>query len=129
MSTDTELTGKLIYAGALTVEGEQLNGVFIECDPEALRNAKVPLYREVFILEDPRHAIFGRLMWEMIQRIGGDFCESEWSEDILPLAEKAGLCRRVAYDPKKHGDDIEAEPGSEIWWWGPGDGVSGGKQS
>lgn len=74
---------------------------------------------------DPRHAVFGKLMWKMIQKIGGDFCDDEWSEDVLPLAEKAGLCARVEYDPEKHGEGIEAEPGDEIWWWGD-DGSNGG---
>jgi hypothetical protein len=67
---------------------------------------------------DPRHAVFGKLMWEMIQKMGGDFCGDEWSEDVLPLAERAGLCSRATYDPEKHGDGIEAEPGDEIWWLG-----------
>ena len=67
---------------------------------------------------DPRYSVFGKLMWEMIQKIGGeDFCGSEWSEDVLPLAERAGLCVRVPYDSKKHGD-IDAEKGDVIWWWG-----------
>jgi len=67
---------------------------------------------------DSRHAVFGKLMWDMIQKMGGDFCGDEWSEEVLPLAERAGLCSRVTYDPAKHGDGIEAEPGNEIWWWG-----------
>lgn len=67
---------------------------------------------------DPRFEQFGRAVWSMITKIGGDFCGNEWSEDVLPLAEKAGLCRRVIFDPAVHGEDIEADPGCEIWWWG-----------
>jgi hypothetical protein len=67
---------------------------------------------------DPRHAKFGKLVWDMIRQLGGDFCGDEWSEDVLPLAERAGLCVRVEYDPEKHGEGIEAEPGDTIWWWG-----------
>lgn len=67
---------------------------------------------------DPRHAVFGRLIWGWIEGQGGDFCWREDSEDILPMAEKAGLCRRVIYDPVLHGEAIEAEPGDEIWFWG-----------
>jgi hypothetical protein len=67
---------------------------------------------------DPRYAVFGKLMWQMIEEIGGEFCWDEWSETVLPMAERAGLCSRVIYDPEKHGDGIEAEPGDEIWWWG-----------
>ena len=70
---------------------------------------------------DPRYAIFGELMWEMIERIGGEFCWDAWSEDVLPLAQRAGLCRRVIYDPEIHGPGIEAEPGCEIWYWGADD--------
>ena len=64
------------------------------------------------------YATFGALMWKLIERMGGEFCADEWSEEVLPLAQKAGLCKRVIYDPEKHGDGIDAEPGSEIWYWG-----------
>ena len=67
---------------------------------------------------DPRYAVFGKLMWGMIQKMGGDFCGDAWSEEVLPLAEKAGLCARVKYDPEKHGYIEDAEPGHDIWWWG-----------
>jgi hypothetical protein len=67
---------------------------------------------------DPRFAHFGEAMWRYITKLGGDFCGEEISEDILPLAQAAGLCSRVKYDPAKHGAIIEAEPGDEIWWWG-----------
>lgn len=67
---------------------------------------------------DPRFARFGEAMWEYITTIGGDFCGEEISEDILPLAQAAGLCCRVEYDSEIHGENIEADPGDEIWWWG-----------
>lgn len=67
---------------------------------------------------DPRFARFGEALWQYIIKRGGDFCRDEISEDILPLAEAAGLCCRVKYDPEIHGDMIDAEPGCEIWWWG-----------
>jgi hypothetical protein len=67
---------------------------------------------------DPRFAHFGEAMWRYITKLGGDFCGEEISEDILPLAQAAGLCSRVKYDPDIHGAIIEAEPGDEIWWWG-----------
>ena len=70
---------------------------------------------------DPRYARFGKLMWEMIEKIGGEFCWDAWSDDVLPLAQRAGLCRRVIYDPAIHGDGIDAEPGCEIWYWGADD--------
>jgi len=67
---------------------------------------------------DPRYARFGEEMWKYITNQGGDFCGEEISEDILPLAQAAGLCCRVEYDPAIHGEGIEADPGSEIWYWG-----------
>lgn len=67
---------------------------------------------------DPRFARFGEAMWRFITKKGGDFCGDEISEDILPLAQAAGLCCRVEYDPETHGEGIEADPGDEIWWWG-----------
>ena len=69
-------------------------------------------------LADPRFARFGEAMWKYITKQGGDFCWSEDSEDILPLAQAAGLCCRVEYDPAIHGAVIEADLGDEIWWWG-----------
>jgi hypothetical protein len=68
--------------------------------------------------DDPRFAQFGAAVWAWIKRQGGDFCGEEMSEEILPLAQAAGLCSRVIYDPAIHGDNIEADPGCEIWWWG-----------
>ncbi len=67
---------------------------------------------------DPHYAKFGFAMWKYITKQGGDFCGEEISEDILPLAQAAGLCCRVEYDPETHGEGIEADPGDEIWWWG-----------
>jgi hypothetical protein len=57
-------------------------------------------------------------VWNWINNEGGDFCWREESEDILPLAQQAGLCRRVIYDQNKHGENIDASPGDEIWFWG-----------
>lgn len=66
----------------------------------------------------PQEAEFGRLMWRWIVAQGSVFFDDEASEDILPLAEAAGLCRRVIYDPAKHGEIAEAEPGCWVWFWG-----------
>jgi hypothetical protein len=63
-------------------------------------------------------------MWRFILKKGGEFCGEEISEDILPLAQAAGLCSRVVYDPAIHGEGIEADPGCEIWWWGDFDWVN-----
>lgn len=65
-----------------------------------------------------RFYCFGKAVWDHIVDNGGDFIGSEISEDILPLAESAGLCHRVKYNPRIHGEDIDADPGDEIWWWG-----------
>ena len=72
-------------------------------------------------LLDRRHAKFGELVWKYITAIGNDFLEREVSEDILPLAEKAGLAVRVSYDPKIHGEGIDAEEGDTILFWGDTD--------
>lgn len=63
-------------------------------------------------------SLFGSLVWDWIRNQGGSFTGSECSEDLLTLAEKAGLCQRVKYDPAVHGEGIKADPGAEIWWWG-----------
>ena len=65
----------------------------------------------------PSFAHFGEAVWRYITRQGNDFCDEEISEDILPLAQAAGLCSRVLYDPAIHGEGIEAAPGDEIWHW------------
>ena len=67
---------------------------------------------------DPRFARFGEAVWMRIVKLGGEYCWNEDSENILPLAQAAGLCCRVEYDPAIHGETIEAEPGDGIWWWG-----------
>lgn len=74
---------------------------------------------------DPRFAAFGKSLWEYITKLGSDFCGEEFSEDILPLAESAGLCRQVEYSPELHGD-MEAEPGDLVWWWGDNAKAEGG---
>lgn len=62
-------------------------------------------------------AAFGEAVWGFITKQGSSFHDEEISEDILPLAQAAGLCSRVEYDPEIHGESIEADPGDEIWWW------------
>jgi ribosomal protein L32 len=66
---------------------------------------------------DPRFARFGEAMWKFITKNGGDFCDDELSEDILPLAQASGLCCLIGYDPEIHGE-MDADPGVKIWWWG-----------
>jgi hypothetical protein len=41
------LKGKLTVAGTMVVEGEILNGVFIECSTDELRNNIIRLYSDV----------------------------------------------------------------------------------
>jgi hypothetical protein len=100
----------------LEVENIYVRGRIIERG--AAREEAMRLFRSCKpIVEDLRYTRFGKSMWEMIRKLGEDFCGDEWSEEVLPLAEEAGLCRRVKYNPEIHGE-IEAEPGWEIWWWG-----------
>lgn len=65
----------------------------------------------------PNYESFGRDVWEFIKRRGGDIFQDEGTEVLMPLAQKAGLVQRVIYDPEKHGEIDEVEPGGEIWWW------------
>jgi hypothetical protein len=64
-----------------------------------------------------RHETFGRLMLEHLITQLPDFLGDEWAEDIMPLAEQAGLCVWTAYEPDIHGE-IDAEEGAMIWYWG-----------
>lgn len=59
---------------------------------------------------------FGRKLHAYFSRTAF-FFEWEESEDIMPIAVECGLAERTVYDPEKHGDGIEAEPGDEIWLW------------
>jgi hypothetical protein len=49
-----------------------------------------------------------------------DGSASEYDEEIMEAAAKfkIGNVRRVKYDPERHGEVMEAEPGNEIWFWG-----------
>ena len=67
---------------------------------------------------EEKFAKFGEAVWKYIEGIAPDFCGEEISEDILPLAESAGLCCRVVYNPEIHEEVIDAEEGDEIWYWG-----------
>lgn len=68
----------------------------------------------------PQEAEFGCLIWRWIkaQTREGGMIDGPDVDEIMSLAEAAGLCGIVVYDPERHGEIAEAEPGSEIWWWG-----------
>jgi hypothetical protein len=67
---------------------------------------------------DPRYAEFGMLVWEAVKKEVSAAAICEYSDQIMCLAKKAGLCFSILYDPDLH-DEIEgSEPGDEIWWWG-----------
>jgi hypothetical protein len=61
--------------------------------------------------------LFGELVWRWVTAKGGDIFCHEDSEELMQFAAKAGLVKRVVYDPALHGE-IEATPGDEIWYWG-----------
>ncbi len=47
--------------------------------------------------------------------------ESDENDDaLLELAARIGYgnVRRVKYDPEKHGEVVDVEPGQEMWFWG-----------
>jgi hypothetical protein len=104
-------------------DGAACSGLFCECtnwcrDGRDMFSAHHPRCEHYTPpLADPRCARFGESMWKFITQNGGDFCGDELSEDILPLAQAAGLCYRIEYDPEIHGE-MDAAPGDEIWWWG-----------
>ena len=43
------IKGTFIAAGAMSINGEALTGVFVECTPEQLMLSRLPIYREVTI--------------------------------------------------------------------------------
>ena len=52
---------------------------------------------------------FGHFVWRWL----ANNWSSEDGWELSELAVKAGLAKRVAYDPEKHGE-CDAEPGDEI---------------
>lgn len=62
-----------------------------------------------------REAIFTGLLIRWIRERGELFWGNELSEDLCPLLQLVGLIQRVPYNPEKHGDNIDADPGEEIW--------------
>ena len=78
------------------------------------RNAKDARIKELEAREP--FAKFGEAIAGFLMAQDAWFGE-EWSDDIMPLAVEAGLAERAPYDPMEHGQDIEAEPGDEIWVW------------
>lgn len=43
------------------------------------------------------------------------FFETESSVDWCKLLERFGYAEFVPYDPEKHGDNVVADPGQDIW--------------
>jgi hypothetical protein len=64
---------------------------------------------------DNAFAGFGRAVMEWILDYP-DWWDDEFSEDIMPLAEKFGLAERVPYNPEIHGEGVDAGTDDEIWW-------------
>lgn len=66
-----------------------------------------------------KNAEFGRELWKFITDDLADcgMCLELDTEALMQLAMDHGKAQKVKYDPAIHGDNIEAEPGSEIWWW------------
>ena len=62
---------------------------------------------------------FGKDMWDWIKEHGEYVFAMEESEEIMMIAEKHGLAKRVTYDPEIHTNiHGDADPGDEIWWYG-----------
>jgi len=47
----SSIKGEMIFAGDLTVNGEAMTGVAIQCEREALMGVPLPMYREVEVVE------------------------------------------------------------------------------
>jgi len=67
------------------------------------------------ILLDKIEDLFGNCSNYAEPFFGGGSIGLKFLEDFSP--QKSNLVKKVVYDPKKHGDNIEAEPGDRIWFW------------
>ena len=69
---------------------------------------------------DANYAGFGKDIFQflVLDLDPEEFFSHDDSEEIMEIAQKNGLAKRVEYDPEKHGENIEASPGGKIWWWG-----------
>jgi hypothetical protein len=47
-----KLNGQITHAGTLSIEGDQLIGVFVECKREDLAKQEIPLYKNVVIYQE-----------------------------------------------------------------------------
>ena len=67
-------------------------------------------------LEDPmRSAACLRDILAWMRNGYNGFFGAEWSEELMPIFTRHGFAERVAYDPEKHGEVEECEPGDMIW--------------
>lgn len=79
------------------------------CEPEAAPPDQIEL---------GKLAAFGKSVWDWIKS-NPDFCGDEFSLTLMPMAEKAGLCKYETYDPEKHGEFSDLVPGEdELYYWG-----------
>ena len=59
---------------------------------------------------------FGSLVWAHLIQHAPEFSEHDC--DLLELAEIAGLCREVTYDPEVHGYHADLVPyEDQLWVW------------
>lgn len=66
---------------------------------------------------------FGKDMWAWIKEHGESVFEVEEVDDIMEIATRYGLAKKVAYDPEIHKNihnDDYLEKGDQIWWYGDG---------
>lgn len=79
------------------------------CEPEATSPDQIEL---------GKLAAFGKIVWDWIKQ-NPDFCGDEFALTLMPMAEKAGLCKYEVYDPEKHGEFADLVPGEdELYYWG-----------
>lgn len=79
------------------------------CEPEAASPDQIEL---------GKLASFGKSVWDWIKS-NPDFCGDEFALTLMPMAEKAGLCKYETYDPEKHGDFPDLVAGEDdYYYWG-----------
>jgi chromosome segregation ATPase len=74
---------------------------------------------------DDAFRAFGKAIFATVTERVATECMSEDDEHVMQIAENHGLAKRVPYDPAIH-DNVEAEEGSIIWFWGSAE-SSGGR--
>ena len=66
-------------------------------------------------MHPPQFQEFGRLVWKWLTE--NSYPTEDW-EEMMSMAQTCGLVREVVYDPAKHGEMQDVDPGDICWFWG-----------